>query len=57
MAILLKDVWQSAVVDFRYVSSRILWIKFRFSRVKVFVVVGYDPNEGDGEKRDGHDSG
>ena len=25
---------------------------FKFSRVKVCVVVGYDPNEGDGEERD-----
>ena len=41
--ILLNDVWHSAVVGFRCVSSRILWIKFRFSRVKVCVVVGYGP--------------
>ena len=34
------------------VSSRTLWIKFRFSRDKVCVVVGYDPNEGDGEEKD-----
>ena len=34
------------------VSSRILWIKFRFPRVKVCVVVGYAPNEGDGEERE-----
>ena len=45
-------MWQSAVVDFGSVSSRILWIKFKFSRVKVFVVVGYGPNEGDGEERE-----
>ena len=32
------------------VSSRILWIKFKFSRVNVCVVVGYGPNEGDGEE-------
>ena len=51
MVILLNDVWHSAVVKFGCVSSRILWIKFKFSRVKVFVVVGYGPNEGDGEKK------
>ena len=50
VAILLNDVWHSALVDFGCVSSRILWIKFRFSRVKVCVVVGYCPNEGDGEE-------
>ena len=35
MAVLLNDVWHSAVVKSGYVSSRILWIKFKFSRVKV----------------------
>ena len=34
VAILLNDVWYSAVIDFGCVSSRILWIKFKFSRVK-----------------------
>ena len=52
VAILLKDVWYSAVVNFGCVSSRILWIKFKFSRVKVCVVVRYGPNEGDGEERE-----
>ena len=49
---MLNDVWHSSVVKSGYVSCRILWIKFRFSRVKVCVVVGYGPNEGDGEERD-----
>ena len=40
------------MTGFWYVSSRILWIKFKFSRVKVYVMVGYSPNEGDGEERD-----
>ena len=44
MAVLLNDVWHSAVINFGCVSSIILWIKFKFSRVKVYVVVGYDPN-------------
>ena len=30
VAILLNNVWHSAVVDFGCVSSRILWIKFKF---------------------------
>ena len=41
----LNDVWHTVVVDFGCVSSRILWIKFNFSRVEVCVVVGYGPNE------------
>ena len=46
------DVWHSAVVKYGSVNSRILCIKFKFSRVKVCVVVGYGSNEGDGEERD-----
>ena len=38
-AVLLNDVWHSAVVKFGSVSSRIFWIKFKFSRVKVCVCV------------------
>ena len=52
VAIMLNDVWHIVVVDFGCVSSRILWIKFKFSRVKVCVVFGYGPSEGDGEERD-----
>ena len=51
VAILLKGVWCSAVVDFGSVSSRILWIELKFSGVKVCMVVGYSPNAGDGEER------
>ena len=29
----------------------ILWIKFKFSKVKICMVAGYSPNE-DGEERD-----
>ena len=43
MAILFNDMWHSAVVDFGCVSSRILWIKLKLSRVRDFLVVGYDP--------------
>ena len=49
---LLSNVWHSAVIDFGCVSSRILWFKFKFSRVKVCVVLGYGPNLGYGEERD-----
>ena len=39
VAILLNHVWHSAVIDFGCVSSRFLWIKFKFSGVKICVVV------------------
>ena len=52
MAVLLSGVRHSAVIKYGCVSSRVLWIKFRFSRVKVCVVAGYGPSEGDGEERD-----
>ena len=52
MALLLNDVWHSAEIDFGCVSSRVLCIKFKFSRVKVCVVVGHGPNEGIAEEMD-----
>ena len=52
VAVLLNNVWHSAVVKSGWVSSRILWIKSRFSRVKVCVVVGYGPSEGDVKERE-----
>ena len=49
-----KDIYiyivHSAVVDFGCVSSKIIWTKFKFSKVKVCVVAGYSPNEGDGKE-------
>ena len=48
VAVVLNNVCHSAEVRSGYVSSRILWIIFTFSRVKICVVVEYDPNEGDG---------
>ena len=51
VTILLNDVWYNAVIDFGIVSSRIMLIKFKFSRVKVCVVAGYGPNEGNGKER------
>ena len=29
-----------------------MWINFKFSRVKVCMVLGYSPNEGIGEERE-----
>ena len=49
VAILLNDVWNSALLNLGRVRSRILWIKLKISRVKVCVVVGYGLCEGDGE--------
>ena len=37
VAIILSDVKHSAVIYFRCVTSRILWIEFKFSRVRVCV--------------------
>ena len=52
VAILLNDKWHNAVIDFGRVSSRILWIKFKFFRVTVCVMVGYGPSKEDVEERD-----
>ena len=40
VAVLLNGVWHNAVVNSGCVSSRIFWIKFKLSRVKVCVGVG-----------------
>ena len=53
MALWLNDVLHNAAVGSGYVSSRIHWIKLKFSRIKVCVVVGYCLNEGDGKEGDG----
>ena len=62
VAVLLNDVWYSAVVKSGYISSRILWIKLKFSRLKYVWWLKYGPTEGDGEEREvlerhGQDSG
>ena len=54
VAILLNNVCQIAVVDFGCVSLRILCIKFKFSKVKVYLVVGYSLSEGDSEERESY---
>ena len=38
VTIMSHDLWQSAAIDFGCISSRIHWIKFKFSRVKLCVV-------------------
>ena len=52
VAILLNDVWHRSGTDFGCVSFRTLWAKFKFSRVKVFMVVVNGPTEGDVEERE-----
>ena len=47
MKILLNDLWHNAIIDN---SSKILWIRFKFSRVKVCLVVGYSPRDGDSKE-------
>ena len=47
--ILLNDVWHIAIINFGCVSFKILWIKFKFSRVKIYVVVGYGFSEKHGK--------
>ena len=51
VAIMLNDLWHSEVIDFGCVSSK-EWIIFKFSRIKVCVVVVYISSEEDGEERD-----
>ena len=45
-------VEQCAMLKSGCVSSKILWIKFKFSRVKVYVVMRYGFSEAEGEERD-----
>ena len=49
---MLSDVCHNAVIDFGCVSFKILWIKFKFCKVKVCVVVRYRSSEGAREERD-----
>ena len=52
VAVLLNNMWHSAVIKYGCVSSKIIWTKLKFSRIKVCVVVGYGLNEGDGKEMD-----
>ena len=52
VAIFTNDECHSAVNDFGYVSSRTLWVKFKFSMVKACVVVEYSPTAGDVEEKE-----
>ena len=40
------------MIGFGCVSSRTLWVKLRFSRVKVCAVLVYSPTEREGEERE-----
>ena len=46
MGVLMKDEWHNAVIDFRCIIFRTIWIKFKFSRLKMCVGVVYGPTEG-----------
>ena len=37
VTVLMNDEWHSALIDFECVSSRILWVKFKFLKVKVYI--------------------
>ena len=51
--LLMNNVWHGTVTDFCCVSSSVLWVKFKFSKVKVCVVLRvYSPTERDFEKRE-----
>ena len=47
MTVLMSNKWHSAVIGFGCVSSRILQVKFKFSMVKVCMVVVYDLTQGE----------
>ena len=51
LGVSLNGEWDSAVIGFGCVSSRILWVKFRFSKVKVCVMVSVPPEE-EAEKKE-----
>ena len=51
ITVLRNDAWHSDVINFRCFSSRILRIKFKFLKVKLYVVVVYGTIEGDVEER------
>ena len=52
VAVLLNNVWHIAMIGFGCASSRTLWIKFRFSKVKVYMVVVHGLTEGIVEERE-----
>ena len=52
VAVLMNDMGYTAVIVFECASPRNLWIKFKFSRVKVCAVVANSPIEGNVEERE-----
>ena len=51
VVVLMDDAWRSAEINFGFVTTRSLWLKFRFSRGKLCVVVLYGPTGGNVEER------
>ena len=51
LAVLMNDEWRNAMIGVRYVSSRIVWVKFKFSRIKVCIVAVYGLKEGKVKER------
>ena len=47
----MNDERYNATIFFGCVSSRILWVKFKFSRVKSCIVAVYSPNEEEVQQR------
>jgi len=43
VAVLLSDEWYKALVAYKCICSRVMWVKFKFDRVKVCLVVAYGP--------------
>ena len=46
IAVLMNYVCNCTVIDFGYVSFKTLWVKLKFSRVKVCYTVVYGTTEG-----------
>ena len=53
VAVLMKYMWTSVVIEFESVNSTTLLIKFRFSMIEVCVVVVYVSTKGKDEEREG----
>lgn len=43
VAVLMNDEWFAAMVGYECVNSRLLWVKLRFKKVKLCIVVAYGP--------------
>ena len=52
VAIILSNVGHNTVIDYKWVNSGVLWIKFKFSRINICVVLEYGHKERNGEERE-----